>query len=136
MNENIEDLNIRVCIVCDQNNETEDFEEGGDVCKDCSSDRMFFDSPFQTSTAKTRLWNKRLDQTLARKEFMTAQNGCCAICGMSEEESKKSLNLDHDHETLVIRGLLCFRCNLVLGSVEDSPHILREAIKYLEASGV
>jgi Recombination endonuclease VII len=35
------------------------------------------------------------------------QRGRCAICGTSERE----LLLDHDHDTGLIRGLLCGSCN-------------------------
>ena len=59
-----------------------------------------------------------------------AQGGLCAICGRKQPE--KWLAVDHDHETGVIRGLLCSRCNSGLGQFKDNPDRLRLAADYLE----
>jgi hypothetical protein len=40
--------------------------------------------------------------------------------------------VDHDHATGAIRGLLCRRCNDVLGKVDDDREILRRAMTYLK----
>lgn len=60
------------------------------------------------------------------------QDGKCAICGMKPRT--KRLHVDHDHKTMVVRGLLCSVCNSgVLASAKDDPKILRAAAYYLEA---
>lgn len=48
------------------------------------------------------------------------QSGCCAICGRHQTELKTRLCVDHSHKTGRIRGLLCRRCNLVLGVYENN----------------
>lgn len=53
----------------------------------------------------------------------------CYICG--EGPSGKRLQIDHDHETDEIRGLLCGRCNRMLGQALDSEEILLRALDYL-----
>jgi hypothetical protein len=58
-----------------------------------------------------------------------SQNRVCAICGR-----RKSLVVDHAHDTRMVRGLLCFRCNFLIGYAKDDPDILRAAIMYLEKS--
>jgi hypothetical protein len=44
------------------------------------------------------------------------QNDLCWICGKHPEE--KRLATDHDWETGEVRGLLCHRCNTLLGKIE------------------
>ena len=47
-------------------------------------------------------------------ELLAAQGGGCAICGAKPKTRK--LDIDHDHKTMRIRGLLCVRCNRALPS--------------------
>lgn len=66
--------------------------------------------------------------------MLEKQCGCCAICESELEVGKYSnrrLHIDHDHQTGVVRGLLCLRCNTGIGSFGDSPEILANAIDYL-----
>ena len=57
--------------------------------------------------------------TLKDYEWMfLRQRGCCAICGISQHELGRNLDIDHDHETGFIRGLLCQKCNTKLGWYE------------------
>jgi hypothetical protein len=58
----------------------------------------------------------------------------CAICGVESESvdnDLKQLSTDHDHETNMVRGLLCSHCNLGLGNFKDNISLLRRAITYL-----
>lgn len=43
-----------------------------------------------------------------------SQDGCCAICRKHASSFKTRLNVDHNHKTGKIRGLLCYRCNKFL----------------------
>lgn len=60
------------------------------------------------------------------------QNGCCAICGKHQSEFKIAFAVDHNHKTGKVRGLLCSRCNTMLGFASDNINILKAAINYLE----
>lgn len=62
------------------------------------------------------------------------QNNVCAICKSSENTGGRALAVDHDHETGKIRGLLCSKCNVSLGNINDNVEILRKMIQYLEQS--
>lgn len=44
--------------------------------------------------------------------MLAKQGGGCAICGTTPKTRR--LHTDRDHKTLVVRGLLCFRCNNAL----------------------
>lgn len=57
------------------------------------------------------------------------QGGGCAVCGRTD---KRRLAVDHDHKTERVRGLLCVRCNIALGNVQDDTEVLRLLIEYLE----
>lgn len=60
------------------------------------------------------------------------QNNLCAICKTSGTgASGRRLNVDHDHVTGRIRGLLCHGCNVSLGYFKDSSTLLQAAIDYL-----
>jgi hypothetical protein len=70
--------------------------------------------------------------TLADYERMfEAQGGVCAICREARPE-ERTLHVDHDHETGVIRGLLCFRCNNALGDFREEYELFRRAADYLD----
>jgi hypothetical protein len=60
----------------------------------------------------------------------------CAICGISEIEHRvrfgKNLSVDHDHDTGLIRDLLCSKHNTGLGLLDDSIETLSRAIQYLQ----
>lgn len=65
--------------------------------------------------------------------ILDMQGGGCAICGSETPKRKNSVHLvvDHCHETGVIRGLLCYKCNVGLGSFEDNIDWLKRAIEYV-----
>lgn len=60
------------------------------------------------------------------------QSGECAICGRALEMSgMRSCNVDHDHATGVVRGLLCRACNRGIGLLGDDADRLGAAARYL-----
>lgn len=73
--------------------------------------------------------------SIVRREFMTIQGGCCAICEVHQDDLKIALALDHDHETGMYRGLLCNNCNHLLGCALDNKATLQAAIDYLNRNG-
>lgn len=50
--------------------------------------------------------------------ILKEQNGVCYMCGCAEPVKGRRLSVDHDHDTGQIRGLLCSRCNPILGKLE------------------
>lgn len=73
---------------------------------------------------------------LTHDEFITilaSQAGRCAICRTVLDGSRRNLQpqVDHDHDTGAVRGLLCGNCNKMLGMAKDQPEVLGAAIAYL-----
>lgn len=65
------------------------------------------------------------------KALLQSQNFVCEICGLPNP-SGKALAPDHNHETGIVRSLLCDNCNLMIGHAQESIEILMKAMKYLE----
>ena len=97
--------------------------------------------------------NSRLNNFLKTKYGITieeyvaissSQNDVCAICHKKETRITRPnaktykngiaprLAVDHDHESGVIRGLLCHNCNIGIGHFQDNIDLLKSAITYLE----
>jgi hypothetical protein len=85
--------------------------------------------------AAIRSWSlrRKFGITVDQYDAMhAAQSGQCAICGRPERMLAKRLAVDHDHDTGVIRGLLCGPCNVVVGYLEN-PSWSEKARAYLAA---
>lgn len=65
-------------------------------------------------------------------EMLKKQKDKCAICLKDKTNFKISLAVDHNHQTGKIRGLLCIRCNHLLGNAFDNIKILKQSILYLK----
>lgn len=67
------------------------------------------------------------------------QKGCCAICGQVGEKrsggnrakDSTELYVDHDHVSREIRGLLCHKCNVAIGLLNDDPVRIKMAEQYI-----
>jgi len=67
----------------------------------------------------------------ARLKMYNTQRGQCAICNQPFALDKTCV--DHDHKTGKIRGLLCYRCNILLAGLDDE-EFNRKARAYLKNS--
>lgn len=56
---------------------------------------------------------------IVRTKLLAAQQGLCAICGISITAEGKTPTLDHDHNTGVCRGVLCNNCNGLEGKINN-----------------
>lgn len=60
------------------------------------------------------------------------QGGVCAICSSGTPGGNGvRFQVDHDHDTGQVRGLLCARCNLGIGELKDSIEVLLSATAYI-----
>jgi hypothetical protein len=82
-----------------------------------------------------RTYGLDLDQL---REMFEAQGGLCPVC-LRELRPWSALgpgsnHVDHCHATGKVRGLLCPRCNRLLGCARDETDTLTRAISYLQRS--
>lgn len=79
-----------------------------------------------------RLYGITFDE---RDAILFAQGQCCPICETTDPGSLKGWATDHDHDSMVVRGVPCQRCNQLLGMCGDNlPAVLKtfqNIIRYL-----
>ena len=80
----------------------------------------------RSSTLRQRGCNIKTDELASLLKKYTN----CQICDVSFKDAKS--HVDHDHQTGEVRGVLCQRCNHLLGNAKDNVQILQNAIKYLD----
>ena len=104
-------------------------------CKDCIHKKTH-SSVGKFSKFRGRIKRKYGLTTVEYDAQLKLQSGVCAICGNLETSLQNGevqrLGVDHNHLTGRFRGLLCTRCNTLLGMAGEDPHILQRAIQYLE----
>jgi hypothetical protein len=79
--------------------------------------------------------NMRVKYGISKKQFtelLEFQGGGCALCAKPIEKLRRRMNIDHDHITNKVRGILCSGCNTGLGHLGDSVEGLKKALYYLE----
>lgn len=67
--------------------------------------------------------------------LLAKQGGGCAICGATKGSNGTKytkLQVDHDHRTGKVRGLVCIRCNGLLGKSDEMIPLLTKALAYLQ----
>jgi hypothetical protein len=72
--------------------------------------------------------------------LLTAQRGRCAICKSLEPTGSGDWHIDHDHTCCpgkrscgkCVRGLLCSRCNVGIGCLQDDPKVIAAALRYIK----
>lgn len=94
------------------------------ICKSCQAAKAhIWRDPVKTAANKFKI-----SEDYAR-ELKSWTN--CFICGV-EKTDTKSLCIDHNHTTGLVRGVLCDHCNKGLGLFRDNPKYLKSAINYLD----
>ena len=104
-------------------------------CKHCGTEEF---EAF-TSSEKTRC--KVCRQILTRmmrypdldweaSEYITIHQSHCDIC--ETEFTPRGKHVDHDHESGMIRGVVCPPCNLFLSRIDKNPKTLDNLCLYLK----
>ncbi len=111
--------------------------------------RRYYDKHKDEVNAKSRAWAaanpeaarkaqrrnqvRRYGLTLDDFDSLVArQHNRCAICAMPGDQTTHGvLDVDHDHATGFVRGLICHNCNRAIGMMCDDAERLTAAANYL-----
>lgn len=130
-------LKIKKCVTCNKllENTNEFFSyvnknESGlrSECKACN--KISYKKYYEKNSALIQAKRKAIKYNIDIKhydELYKKQGGRCLICNIDSEV----LDVDHDHKTGEVRGLLCRSCNLGLGHFKDNKESLKKALEYL-----
>jgi hypothetical protein len=100
-------------------------------CRDCRTYKNKTEAAKEAASRAVRRHRLKTLFDLTPEEYeimLAAQGGVCAIC--TRPPKTKRLAVDHNHKTGEVRGLLCARCNQILGN--RAVVWLHAAIVYLE----
>lgn len=129
----------KICSKCKQSKKLNEFNKNKSgkhgvhhYCKDCNSIQK--KSSYNYVKSRNRGIKNRYNLTFEEVENLyTIQNKKCKICKTEHSSiySHGGLYIDHCHTTGKVRGLLCSKCNMLLGNCNDDVSILTSAIDYL-----
>jgi len=126
---------MKCCSTCKEEKPLSEFYKQRSVCKICSNEasnqwKKDNKEKNQISRQKSKL-KRKYGMTLEQYEAMVEeQKGVCYIC--KSENPNRKLSVDHCHKTGKIRKLLCDKCNMTLGLINDSQELLKQFIFYLK----
>ena len=99
---------------------------------DPKSEKLQRDRLLKASQRDRHLKAKYGIDTNDYNKMFVDQGGCCAICGTHQSNQTKAMAVDHCHHSGRVRGLLCVKCNLGIGNLNDDPELLIIAVDYLK----
>jgi hypothetical protein len=86
---------------------------------------------FRRERRNQNLWNTYQISLEIYQRILTEQGNRCACCLTTDPG--QSWNVDHDHETGEVRGILCTGCNTGIGQLGDNLIGVQRAVAYLQA---
>lgn len=146
------------CLSCGRDKHQSEFHADGrsrtgfsDTCEDCfvlrtrerhKNDKRRYraDDP-EKARKNYRRWHLGRNYGLTPKDIdnrLLEQNGC-AICHSNDPNWDKGWHVDHDHSCCptiptcgtCVRGILCHRCNMMIGLAQENIDTLESARRYL-----
>lgn len=106
-------------------------------CKDCKNEVRIAAQKLDPFRKRRYILKTKYGMTLDDYDKLLAeQGGVCAICYGPARDRWGRFNVDHDHSTNIVRGLLCVPCNQAIGHFYDDPKRCRQAATYLEQDRV
>ena len=105
------------CAKCNTLKPASEYVKKRNDCKECRSNYH--------SLSRYGIDNNEL------KKLLYQQDNKCAIC-LQSLKKRSECHVDHDHQTKVIRGILCRNCNTALGLLRDNYENFERGSKYLK----
>lgn len=102
-------------------------------CRNCHQRDFRASRPPRDRAAEGRKWRYGLTPTHF-DNMLFLQGGRCDSCRVllvDGGDGPDGLNVDHDHLTGVVRGLLCRACNLTIGHAKENDFRLQSCADYL-----
>lgn len=123
--------------------ENSSYTNWGCRCDPCTAARVEWCSAWKrTESGKRSSRKDHLKRTYGITpetfdQMRNAQAGVCKICGEALPENKpgRFTCIDHNHESGVIRGLLCIECNSGIGFFKEDASLLAKASDYVKPDG-
>ena len=143
-------MKAKVCTKCKRvkpetsfNRDTRNSKEGRRArCKLCENiyeraRRKQFKKEFPLIAKKQEFkYNLKSKYGLTVKEYQQmfeTQQGCCAVCGISQSKLSHRLCVEHSHKSGKVRQLTCKTCNHLIDIYETRFYSLKnEIVDYLE----
>jgi hypothetical protein len=125
------------CLLADKEKYLSRQQKKREVNRNCNRRRA--------ENGKARQCHRRYKYGLSESQFTelrVLQNDRCPICKtpfsllLDRPGERTKIHVDHCHRTGKIRGLICDKCNLLLGCANESATLLRMAQRYLECGGI
>lgn len=97
-------------------------------------------TPQQKEAARERMLHKKYGMT--SQEFLdrvSAQQNKCKLCNRIFGEVKGRLDtaqVDHDHATGKVRGIICGVCNTAMGKLGDTVEKIERIVKYMKFENI
>lgn len=120
-----------VCIECRSTQNQKRYAENRASILEADRNRYHKDP----SKSREKHLKRKYGITIEDYNKLKTKQGCrCAVCNSHESIEKNGVfQVDHCHETGAVRGLLCVRCNFMIGYSRDNHETLRSAADYLES---
>jgi len=103
-------------------------------CKECHNKKNVGYNVAYRKTGYFRRHHLRKSYGITEEEYnqkSQKQNGLCAICFRPQPDGRR-LAVDHNHETMQVRDLLCNSCNVSIGLMNEDILKLQAVINYLK----
>jgi len=123
----------RICPTCNLIQEQDKYYPSNPwLCKSCTGEyNKRWKSNHKDGSRNHKLMYHYGITLIQYNDMFTKQEGKCSICQRHQSEFKKTLEVDHCHQTNKIRSLLCQNCNKALGLLYDDLGTIQRMANYL-----